>query len=274
MAKYYTTLPVERWYQYRNYLTHVHDYLVHTQDVLHWPYLAQELRKSGRSIILDNGVIEYGKAAVAAQICDAIDFVNPNIVITPDIIGGTLEQNIELWDNFNHYVSSAVHNEGLPNNWELMAVYHGECTPKDIRKFLQYWGENRERIIIGIPKHYKDRLELVQELVATYHHNIALVNVIGYHLLGFYIPKVDQHIVRHRLWDRVKLHPDLDVTIDSSQPVYASMNRVLWYGQVIEGQHRMWPSEDVVHQVDAKIGRLLKGNLKSVGRYFGRQQEG
>ncbi len=101
-----------------------HEVLAHPRDYIDLAESLENTKQNPRFIIMDNGVIECGKALTALDVIEAANFVEADCIITPDVLGDFPETQKLVMSQITE-----LRNSGFP----LMKVPQGKNFDELIR---------------------------------------------------------------------------------------------------------------------------------------------
>lgn len=197
MARFAPVVPVhmaaslQNGSQQRDYLGEYHLLLAH--DVIDKPDQYREIYGKVRTdyvshsfIIMDNSIVELGKAMEIADLLRACQILRPDCLVIPDVMGEGEETRIKARSFVREYCQKALELES--KGWEappLLGVIQGEDVEDALETYMLYYSLPLVDYISVpriITKQHGSRMPL---LLAMQRQQGTLRSFQGLHLLGF-----------------------------------------------------------------------------------------
>ena len=190
------------------------------EDKRYREFYTQEKQVSQRESILDCSVFELGVALSAEKVMEAAEIINPNVIVSPDVLHDADKTAGNLAEFIDKYRSTLE-----KNKWTVAAVLQGK-TLTEIELLYNLYSMTTLVSHICIP--YDNELEGIDEVTGDVSHAINRLRVTAFlektfidsdkrhHLLGMSLPFELLEQKRHKWID----------SVDTSAPLVAAMKGI------------------------------------------------
>jgi len=222
-------------------------HLILAHDVVQHPEVYHRVYNIfGMTVIMDNSVIELGKAVDLQMIGEAVKITGATTIVLPDVLedaDATIESIREAYPAWKEYFTGLL---GDGNDWGFMIAPQGE-TIQDFARCADFFADYRKVNFWGVPRNvvklHGSRREAIKIVQAVNHHRKV-------HLFGFSDNIVDD-VLCARMY-RVS-------GIDSAVPLRAaSLGKDMSFDLMLPRRGTWWGDVKFVPQMNTNIRQYTR----------------